>query len=174
MKNKINNKGFTLIELLVVVLIIGILAAIALPQYRIAVGKAKFSTLKNLTRTVWDSAQRYYLVNNTYPQTTTDLDIGLNIKEEKYSSTSKILKFTTAEGISCNIWNGNPNLFAACDREIAGKKIALYVKADGSPQSCVVFSEVDNPNDIANKICQNETNRKPGVHKDSAYYTYNY
>ncbi len=45
----INKKGFTLLELLVVVLIIGILASIALPQYKKAVAKSRFAeALSNL------------------------------------------------------------------------------------------------------------------------------
>ena len=167
-----NKKGFTLLELLVVVLIIGILAAIALPQYKLAVGKTKFSTLKNLTRSVWDSAQRYYMVNNSYPQATANLDIGLNIKEETYSSTSKTLTFNTNEQISCTIWNGNPNLFAACGREIFGKQIRFYVKFNGKPKECLAYTLDENH--IANKICQNETHKTAGACGDTGYCSYNY
>ncbi len=51
--------GFTLIELLVVVLIIGILTAIALPQYEIVVEKARASEAMINAKAIIDSCQRH-------------------------------------------------------------------------------------------------------------------
>ena len=64
MKKK--NKGFTLIEMLVVVLIIGILAGIALPQYQIAVTKAKVASILPLMRRWKDALQEYKLQHGSY------------------------------------------------------------------------------------------------------------
>ena len=63
MKNK---SGFTLIEMLVVVLIIGILAGIALPQYQMAVTKARVASILPLMRRWYDGLAEYKLRTGSY------------------------------------------------------------------------------------------------------------
>ena len=75
--SKTVNNGFTLIELLVVVLIIGILAAIALPQYKKVVEKANAAEALPLLKAVWQAEQSYYLLHNTYATQFNALDVDI-------------------------------------------------------------------------------------------------
>jgi Tfp pilus assembly protein PilE len=63
--------------MLVVVLIIGILAAIALPQYRKAVEKSRAAEALTAIKTLKEAADRYYLATGNYPTKWIDLDIDL-------------------------------------------------------------------------------------------------
>lgn len=70
--------GFTLIEVLVVVLIIGILAAVALPQYEKAVYKTRISRVLPLLRAIVHAERAFYMANGRYTDADFDaLDITL-------------------------------------------------------------------------------------------------
>ncbi len=69
--------GFTLIELLVVVLIIGILAAIALPQYQKAVAKARLAEGLTVGKSIVSAEQVYKMANGTYTADLDALDVTL-------------------------------------------------------------------------------------------------
>ncbi len=59
--------GFTLIELLVVVLIIGILSAIALPQYQTAVERSRATEALTQMAAISDAMQRYHAQHEAWP-----------------------------------------------------------------------------------------------------------
>lgn len=61
-----NRKGFTLIELLIVVVIIGILAAIAIPKFAATKDKAKLASIQTDLRNVITAHEAYFADNATY------------------------------------------------------------------------------------------------------------
>ena len=91
---QINNKAFTLVELLVVVLIIGILAAIAVPQYQKAVLKADLHRGIALVESLYQAQQVYALTHGDFATDIDTLDISLPLNEtcEKIQ-TEKLSKY---------------------------------------------------------------------------------
>ena len=79
---KIQNNGFTLIELLLVVLIIGILSAVALPQYQKAVERTRAASAILYVRAVKDAQERYYLALQRYSTDFNELDITAEVPKD--------------------------------------------------------------------------------------------
>ena len=87
------SKGFTLIELLVVVLIIGILSAVALPQYQKSVEKARASEA-NINLKALEDAMKVYVLERGEPAQDLD-DLSISLPGEKISERKLKTKFFT-------------------------------------------------------------------------------
>jgi type IV pilus assembly protein PilA len=81
---KKGNEGFTLIELLVVIIIVGVLAAIALPSFLNQIGKARGSEAKSSIGTINRAQQAYRLEKSTFAGVLTNLDAKISGKFYSY------------------------------------------------------------------------------------------
>jgi len=72
-----NKKGFTLMEMLVVVLIIGILGAIAFPQYSATIDRTRIAGNNSLLKPIADSVAQYYNFYDAAPDKLTKLPVGI-------------------------------------------------------------------------------------------------
>jgi type IV pilus assembly protein PilA len=89
-----SRRGFTLVELAVVVVIIGVLAAFAVPRFLSSVERSKAAEAFNYLSSVQAAQERYHARQGTYAGTVTDLDIKMTTP--KYFSVGTIAAGGTA------------------------------------------------------------------------------
>ena len=124
-------KGFTLIELLVVVLIIGILSAIALPQYQKAVWKSRNTQLKTVTASLAQAQQTYYMANGRWAGNFDELDIDLPLQ-----AGTKTCSYTTAGTEAVRKGKNFEVLITSADLQSEGNITAVWTEG---PYKCDGF-----------------------------------
>lgn len=84
-----NRQGFTLIELLVVILIVGILAAIAVPMYQKSVENARVTEALIMVKNIADANKLFYLANGDYTWDLRELDVEIPGQDTTYGGMAR-------------------------------------------------------------------------------------
>ena len=166
------NSGFTLIELLVVVLIIGILAAVALPQYKMAVAKSRAANLVTMANAVIQAEERYFLANGTYTNKWDELDISF-----PGTVSGSTLAVTGGKiWIALSLNNGsNPDAVQVVDSRLPNMYLFWgyqNTKFGSWANWHTCYAETNKT--AANQLCQHITNTKTGQNSGGSYKVYTF
>ncbi|MEM9164798.1 MAG: type IV pilin-like G/H family protein [Cyanobacteria bacterium P01_F01_bin.4] len=133
--------GFTLIELLVVIIIIGILAAIALPSFLNQANKAKQSEAKTYVGSMNRSQQAYFLENSEFADAAAFSDLGLGISKETANYDYSITRVDTGEAYQV----GSPEDTSgdASIKAYVGLALVGTVEGTGEATTLAVLCEAD-------------------------------
>lgn len=110
--------AFTLIELLIVVVIIGILAAIAIPKFQTTKGKANAASLKTDLRNLSTAQEAYFFENAAYAASLSNLNLNtspgvvLSVVDATSSGWSARATHPASFPLTCALYNGNVTALA--------------------------------------------------------------
>ncbi len=161
-------RGFTLIELLVVVLIIGILASVALPQYQTAVARSRYQQLVLMGTAIAKAEQIYYMANGTYTQdfSALDFDFGSSLALENDSGTYNAISSKWGRCTLRDYATGS----VQCSSSNAGvPEFGMY--AGFTVRKCHAYYS---KGDVAQRVCKLETNTTEPASSNDSYATYNF
>lgn len=135
-------KGFTLIELLVVVLIIGILAAIAVPQYQKAVEKSKATQALALLKTLYQAPLNYFLAHGEYPDNFNQLDVEIPWTDnEKWYTKATDTRSNKDWSVQIYKGNGAGILIGRLSGAYKGSGFAIYIADQDKPSGKIICME---------------------------------